>query len=165
MRRAIIIMVALLAGSAQASPRVDVAMLATVSGQPSGVGTAASLRLPVGPLLLGVEADFVTRQRPDLRGTGSMARLAAAAALRIGHETLGKTLSFDAYLQGSIGRQQIAINDDNKIEHDDYAIDLVGAIGVRVAGRLVLCTVGLRKLVPEGAEAGWMIMAGIGFQP
>ncbi len=68
-------------------PRIGLGMLVNLGDAPMAIGGAATLRLPVGPLTVGVEADQIllsgSGPTPADATSGSMTRAAVLAGLSV----------------------------------------------------------------------------------
>ena len=161
-------------------PRIGLGMLVNLGDAPMAIGGAATLRLPVGPLTVGVEADQIllsgSGPTPADATSGSMTRAAVLAGLTLVHLPLIGILHVDLDLEFALGHQAVHVSDANRFERNDRSVELVA--NFRLHGRRHEATVymNLRWLDPgpappcaecryRGDDPSWMLGMGLAFSP
>ncbi len=161
-------------------PRIGLGMLANLGDAPMAIGGAATLRLPIGPLTIGVEADqiLLSGSGPTAADatSGSLTRAAALAGVTLLHLPVIGIMHVDLDLEFALGHQAVHVSDDNRFERDDRSVELVA--NFRLRGRRHEATVymNLRWLDPgpappcdgcryRGDDPSWMLGMGLAFAP
>ena len=161
-------------------PRIGLGMLVNLGDAPMAIGGAATLRLPVGPLTVGVEADQIllsgSGPTPADATSGSMTRAAVLAGLTLLHLPVVGILHVDLDLEFALGHQAVDVSDSNRFERNDRSVELLA--NFRVRGRRHEATVymNLRWLDPgpappcaecryRGDDPSWMLGMGLAFSP